>query len=58
MRNVLAAGGATLRTGGRNIRLVDPVLFLDPDRRSMPLPVRAVLGLVGAEEFLRLTPAG
>lgn len=57
VRNVLDAGGARLRTRGRDIRLVDPEVYRDPGRRSMPLPVRLVLTLVGAEEFLRLRPA-
>jgi deazaflavin-dependent oxidoreductase (nitroreductase family) len=56
VRNVLAAGGATLRTRGRDIPLTDPVLLRDPSRRAMPLPVRIGLRLLGAEEFLRLTP--
>lgn len=56
VRNVLAAGGATLRTRGRTIRLADPVVVRDPQRRGMPLPVRLGLRLLGAEEFLRLTP--
>ncbi len=56
VRNVIAAGGATLRTRGRDIALVDPVVYRDPSRRSMPLPVRLVLTLLGADEFLRLTP--
>lgn len=57
VRNVLAAGSATLLTRGRELRLVDPVLVRDPARRATPLPVRLGLRLLGAEEFLRLTPA-
>jgi deazaflavin-dependent oxidoreductase (nitroreductase family) len=54
VKNVVAAGGCTLRTRGRDIRLVDPELFVDPGRRFMPLLVRFVLRLDRATEFLRM----
>ena len=54
VRNVLAAGGCTMTTRGRRIRLVEPELIFDPDRRLVPQPVRAVLGLLRVTEFLRL----
>ena len=56
VRNVLAAGGCELETGGRVIRLTDPELFVDRTRRLMPFPVRMFLGLVNVTEFLRLRP--
>ncbi|HKO32431.1 MAG TPA: nitroreductase family deazaflavin-dependent oxidoreductase [Candidatus Limnocylindria bacterium] len=56
VRNVLAAGGCELETGGRVVRLTDPELFVDPQRRLMPFPVRQFLGLVNVTEFLRLRP--
>jgi deazaflavin-dependent oxidoreductase (nitroreductase family) len=57
VRNVLAAGGCELETGGRLVRLTDPELFVDHRRRLMPFPVRQFLGLVNVTEFLRLRPA-
>jgi deazaflavin-dependent oxidoreductase (nitroreductase family) len=54
VKNVMAAGGCELTTRGRTIRLVEPSLFVDPDRREMPQPVRAFLGLIGVTEFIRL----
>jgi deazaflavin-dependent oxidoreductase (nitroreductase family) len=54
VRNVVAAGSCTLRTGGRDIRLVDPEMFRDPTRRLMPVPVRVILGLNDVSEFLRM----
>ena len=54
VKNVMAAGGCELTTGGRTIRLVAPELFVDPARRQMPQPVRAFLGLMHVTEFMRL----
>ena len=56
VRNVLAAGGCELETGGRVVRLAAPELFVDRTRRLMPFPVRQFLGLVNVTEFLRLRP--
>ncbi len=57
VKNILAAGGCELRTRGRTIRLVEPVLFVDPERRRMPFPVRQLLGLMRVSEFLRMRVA-
>jgi deazaflavin-dependent oxidoreductase (nitroreductase family) len=54
VKNVVAAGSCTLRTRGRDIRLVDPEMFRDPTRGLMPLPVRVILGLNDVSEFLRM----
>ena len=43
VRNVLGAGGCELETGGRVVRLTDPELFVDRERRLMPFPVRQFL---------------
>ena len=56
VQNVLAAGGCELETGGRVVRLTDPELFVDRERRLMPFPVRLFLGLVNVTEFMRLRP--
>ncbi len=57
VKNVLAAGGCELRTRGREVRLIDPELFVDPTRHLMPLPVRAILRLNHVSEFLRMHAA-
>jgi deazaflavin-dependent oxidoreductase (nitroreductase family) len=54
VRNVLAAGEATLEIRRRRIRLVDPEVFVDPDRRLIPFGVRQVLGLMRVTEFMRM----
>ena len=54
VRNVLASGTLDLRTRGRDVRLVEPELVHDPDRRAMPFPVRQFLGLLHVTEFLRM----
>ena len=58
VKNVLAAGGCELTTRGRTIRLLEPALFVDPDRKLMPQPVRFFLGLMRVSEFMRLRIAG
>ena len=57
VRNVVAAGGCTLVTGGRRVRLTDPRRFRDPRRRRMPWIVRVGLGLLSVSEFLELRRA-
>ena len=56
VRNVQAAGGCELETGGRVVQLTDPEVFVDRTRRLMPFPVRMFLGLVNVTEFMRLRP--
>jgi deazaflavin-dependent oxidoreductase (nitroreductase family) len=58
VKNVLAAGEATLEKGRKHIHLVEPELLVDPERRLMPFPVRQVLGVMRVSEFLRMRPAG
>jgi deazaflavin-dependent oxidoreductase (nitroreductase family) len=57
VKNVLAAGEATLEIRSRRIRLVDPRLIVDPGRRLMPVGVRQFLGLMRVSEFLRMREA-
>jgi deazaflavin-dependent oxidoreductase (nitroreductase family) len=57
VKNVLAAGEATLETGRRKIRLVEPELFVDPERRLTPPGIRQILGLLRVSEFLRMRVA-
>jgi deazaflavin-dependent oxidoreductase (nitroreductase family) len=55
VRNVLAAGGCELETRGVRYQLVAPTIVCDPTRRRFPLPVRIVLRLIGANDFLQLS---
>ena len=54
VKNVMAADGCELKTRGRVVRLIDPRLFVDPSRSTMPQPVRFFLGLMRVTEFMRL----
>jgi deazaflavin-dependent oxidoreductase (nitroreductase family) len=57
VRNVLEAGECALVTLGREVRLMRPRIVTDATRRWAPLPVRVVLALIGASQYLRLTRA-
>jgi deazaflavin-dependent oxidoreductase (nitroreductase family) len=54
VRNVLAAGGCTLVMSGRTIRLAQPRLVHDEQRRAMPAFARPILGLFKVSDFLEL----
>jgi deazaflavin-dependent oxidoreductase (nitroreductase family) len=53
--NVLAAGGCELKTRGKKYQLSSPNVVHDPARRRFPIPVRLVLRIVGADEYMELT---
>ncbi len=55
VKNVLAAGGCTLRSQGRQVPVVDPRIVHDPARRDAPPVVRQILGVLGVTDFLYLT---
>ncbi len=55
VRNVVAAGGCELETRGVGYRLTAPIIVHDPARRRFPLPVRTILGLIGANDFMQLS---
>jgi deazaflavin-dependent oxidoreductase (nitroreductase family) len=54
VRNVLAADGCRLETGGRVVACSSPHLYRDPARRHIRPVERAVLGLLHVEYFLDL----
>jgi hypothetical protein len=54
VRNVVAAHGCDLETRGRVEHLVSPEVVHDPRRRAVGWPVRQVLRLIGANDFLHL----
>ena len=55
MKNVLAAGGCELKTRGKKYQLSAPKVVRDPTRRRFPIPVRLVLKIVGADEYMELS---
>ena len=56
-KNVLAAGGCELKTWGKKYQLFAPAVVHDPTRRRFPIPVRLVLKIVGADEYMELSKA-
>lgn len=55
VKNVLAAGGCELRTSGKRYQLSSPHVVHDPTRQRFPIPVRMVLRVVGADEYMELS---
>jgi deazaflavin-dependent oxidoreductase (nitroreductase family) len=55
VKNVLAASGCELETRGVRYQLFAPAIVHDPTRRRFPLPVRIVLRLIGATDFMQLS---
>jgi deazaflavin-dependent oxidoreductase (nitroreductase family) len=58
VRNVVAAGGCELTTGGRQVRLTDPRVFADRQLAIVPRPLRPPLRLFRAFHFVELRIAG
>jgi deazaflavin-dependent oxidoreductase (nitroreductase family) len=56
VKNVLAADGCELKTRGKRYQLSSPNVVHDPTRRRFPIPVRLVLRIVGADEYIQLSP--
>ena len=54
VRNVIAAGACELETRGGQYKLSSPTIVRDPTRRRLPLFVRIVLRLIGANDFMQL----
>jgi deazaflavin-dependent oxidoreductase (nitroreductase family) len=57
VKNVLAAGGCELKTRGKKYQLSSPNVVHDPTRQRFPIPVRFVLRIVGADEYMELAAA-
>jgi deazaflavin-dependent oxidoreductase (nitroreductase family) len=55
VRNVLAADGCELQTRGKTYQLSASKVLRDPARRRFPIPVRVILRLVGADEYIELS---
>jgi deazaflavin-dependent oxidoreductase (nitroreductase family) len=54
VRNVVAAGGCEIEWRRKRVRLVDPQLFRDSQRRAVPVIVRAALTVFRVTDFLSL----
>jgi deazaflavin-dependent oxidoreductase (nitroreductase family) len=54
LENVLAAGGAEVRTRGSSHRVHHPRVVNDPTRAMLPVPLRPVLGMLEVDDFLWL----
>jgi deazaflavin-dependent oxidoreductase (nitroreductase family) len=55
VRNVVSAGGCQLETRRVLYQLSAPTIVHDPTRRRFPLPVRMILGIIGANDFMQLS---
>ena len=55
VKNVLAAGSCELQTRGRWVHLSDPRIETDRSKGWAPLPVKLVLDLINAPQYLRLS---
>ncbi len=55
VKNVMAAGRCHLETRGVRYQLSQPTIVHDPTRGRFPLPVRIVLRLIGANDFMQLS---
>lgn len=59
VRNVIAAGGCELESGGRHYELAAPQVYRDDGAVDMPPAIRFMLRrVIKAPEFLRLNIAG
>lgn len=58
VRNVLAAGGCTIESGGHHIALIDPRLTPGTAPQAIPAPIRMVLRLLHVSDYLHLQRAG
>ena len=58
VKNVLAAGGCELKTRGKKYQLAAPKVVRDPSRGRFPIPVRVVLRIGGADEYMELSSPG
>jgi deazaflavin-dependent oxidoreductase (nitroreductase family) len=54
VRNVVAAGACQLETRRVQYQLSSPTIEHDDTRRRFPIPVRIVLRLIGANDYMRL----
>jgi deazaflavin-dependent oxidoreductase (nitroreductase family) len=58
VKNVVHRGGASLATRGHRYLLTNPRVVEDREHRGLPVPVRAILQRIGADEVLLADLAG
>jgi deazaflavin-dependent oxidoreductase (nitroreductase family) len=58
LKNIQAAGGGELRTGGRTLRVGEPRVYHDEDRRGIRPLERSVLRVLGVADFAHLKTVG
>ena len=58
VKNVMAAGGCGLENRGVRYQLSSPVIVRDPTRSKFPFPVRIILRIIGATDFIHLSNSG
>jgi deazaflavin-dependent oxidoreductase (nitroreductase family) len=57
VRNVLAAGEASVQTRGRRLRLIEPEVVHDERQSLVPRPVRPILRAADVSDFMLLRRA-
>jgi deazaflavin-dependent oxidoreductase (nitroreductase family) len=57
VRNVLAAGEASVQTRGRHLRLIEPEVVHDERQSLVPPPVRPILRAANVSDFMLLRRA-
>ncbi len=55
VKNVLVAGGCQLESRGTRYQLSAPTIVHDPTGQNFPFFVRLVLGIIGANDCMRLS---
>ncbi len=55
VKNVLAAGSCEIQTRGRRVRLINPHINTDQSIGWAPLPVKLILRLIQAPQYMRLS---
>jgi deazaflavin-dependent oxidoreductase (nitroreductase family) len=58
LKNLQAAGGGEVRTRGRTLRVGEPRVYHDEERRGIRPLERSVLRLLGVADFVRLKTIG
>jgi deazaflavin-dependent oxidoreductase (nitroreductase family) len=55
VKNVLAAESCELQTRGRRVRLFNPQINTDQSKGWVPLPVKLILDLIDAPQYMQLS---
>jgi deazaflavin-dependent oxidoreductase (nitroreductase family) len=58
VKNTLAAGACRLESRGVRYQLSTPVIVRDPTRSRFPFPVRIILRIIGATDFIQFSNSG